>query len=426
MIQVGFALNAEVPDKSHFDRKNYFYPDLPKGYQISQYEFPLVKNGIITLKNGKQVRITRVHLEEDTASNEHDKSGNSFVNFNRAGIPLMELVTEPDLRSAEEAREAAEELQLIFQYTGASRARMEMGEMRVEANVSIMPKGSKEFGTKVELKNINSFKAVGKAIEYEIKRQAKLLDAGKEVQQETRGWDDARGQTVLQRIKESAHDYRYFPEPDLPEIDVPSIREPLRNSLPELPHAKRARFGTEYGLDDEAIEIFVRNEGLANFYEQATSELGGWLESEECEKKPQEVYKLVRNYMLTDLARAIDEADISFEESKINPENFAELITMVAKNEVSSRGAKDLLSYIVRNGGDPSVIAEEQNMLQTSDEGALDTIVDAVIAQNEKAVGEYKEGKENAIQFLVGMAMKESKGQGNPQILREILLKKLS
>ncbi|MDA1334968.1 MAG: Asp-tRNA(Asn)/Glu-tRNA(Gln) amidotransferase subunit GatB [bacterium] len=423
VIMVGHALGATIPDSSKFDRKNYFYPDLPKGYQISQYDLPLVEKGLIKISSGKDIRITRVHLEEDTASSVHDKEGNSLVDFNRAGVPLMELVTEPDMRSAQEAREAAEELQLIFQYAGASKARMDKGEMRVEANVSIRPVGTQELGTKVELKNINSFKNVEKAIEFEVERQKALLENGEKVEQQTRGWDDNKQETVMQRIKESAHDYRYFPDPDLPRLEIASIRDELKTQVPELPAAKRKRFKEQFNIDDEAIEIFVRNKELSEFYESAASELKEWLSTEGADSDG--AYKLLRNYMLSDMVRALDEAGVIFGDMKMDAENLAELITLITTKKISSRGAKDLLAHMVTNGGDPTEIAKDKDIFQTTDVGALEEAVRVVIAQNEKAVKEYKEGKTNALQFMVGMTMKGMRGKGNPEAIRKILLKEL-
>lgn len=425
VLLVGHALGGIIPDISHFDRKNYFYPDLPKGYQISQYSEPLVAGGTITLASGKMVRITRVHLEEDTANLLHDKEGNTLVDFNRAGIPLMELVTEPDIRSAAEAREAAEELQLIFQYVGASRARMQWGEMRVEANVSVRLAGEEKFGTKVELKNINSFKAVERAIEYEVRRQIESLEKGERIEQQTRGWDENKGETAFQRSKESAHDYRYFPDPDLPPLDLVKMREETREDLLELPTAKRGRFSREYGLDAEAIEIFVQSKKMADFFEASASELREWLKTEGCPIRPSEAHKLLRNYMLSDMIRALDEKTIPIENMKMDPENFAELITLIAERKVSSRGAKDILLHMVESGGDPHQIAQERDLFQTSDSGELEVAVKHVLAENKTAVGEYKKGKQNALQFLVGQTMKHMKGKGNPQIIGELLKKEL-
>ena len=424
VVLVGLALGADIADVSQFDRKNYFYPDLPKGYQISQYEHPIVKNGAITLASGKKIRITRVHLEEDTGSLLHDTEGVTLVDFNRAGIPLMELVTEPDLRSAQEARSAAEELQLIYQYVGASRARMEKGEMRVEANVSVRKKGEEKLGTKVELKNINSFKFVEKAIEYETKRQIELIESGVAVTQETRGWDETKGETVLQRVKESAHDYRYFPEPDLPLLQLKDIREEMEKMLPELPAQKRLRFAGEFGLDAEAIEIFVRNEKMASFFESSASELQEWLD-EYNHIKPQEAYRLLRNYMLSDFTRTLDEQKLTIDTMKLDPENFAELITLVYEKKISSAAAKELLAHMVLCGGDPTEIAKDKDLFQMSDAGELEAAVKSVVEENPGPVAECKSGKTNSLQFLVGQAMKKTKGKGNPQIIGELLKKEL-
>jgi aspartyl-tRNA(Asn)/glutamyl-tRNA(Gln) amidotransferase subunit B len=423
VIQVGLALGGTIPNKSQFDRKNYFYPDLPKGYQISQYEHPLVEGGTITLSSGKSIHITRVHLEEDTGSLMHDAEGNSLVDFNRAGIPLMELVTEPDLRSAAESREAAEELRLIFQYVGASRARMDKGEMRVEANISIRPTGEEKFGTKVEVKNINSFKSVERAIEYEIKRQEEVLESGGVIVQETRGWDEVAGKTVSQRKKESAHDYRYFPEPDLPPLELGDLREELRHTLPELPAAKRSRFREQYKLDDEAIEIFIHNKKLAEFFEESSSELEEWLGSDGNKTTSFSAYKLLRNYMLSGLMRALDEKNITFEQMKATPENFAELIVLVADKKISSYAAKDLLLHMVEHGGDPTEIARDKDVFQSSDAGEVESAVKQVIQDNESAVSEYKSGKQGALQFLVGQTMKHMRGKGNPEAIRALLEK---
>lgn len=424
VILVGLGLGGEIAEKSQFDRKNYFYPDLPKGYQISQYEHPIVSGGSIELPSGVRVRITRVHLEEDTANLLHDTDGTSLVDFNRAGIPLMELVTEPDLRSAADAREAAEELRLLFLYGGASRARMQWGEMRVEANVSVRPKGSKAFGTKVELKNINSFKSVERAIEYEVKRQIDILESGGIVEQQTRGWDEVNGETILQRIKESAHDYRYFPEPDLPPLDLALWREELRHMVPELPQARRNRLRFEYGLDDEAIEVFIRDLALCEFFENSVSELDEWISSNHA-KDSHAIYKVFRNYLLSDVARVLDEKQIVFSEMKLDPENFAELVMLIAENKISSRGAKELLSEMIEHGGDPSEIARDKDLFQTSDTGALEAAVHDIIAKNVSAVAEYKNGKQGALQFLVGQTMKGMKGRGNPEAIRELLIKNL-
>ena len=436
VLKLGAALGAKLADESRFDRKNYFYPDLPKGYQISQYPHPLVKTGVLELPaspakrgepSGKKVRITRVHLEEDAARSVHDdKNKTTLVDFNRAGVPLMELVTEPDMTSAKEAREFAEELQLILRYLGISDADMEKGQMRVEANISVS--ADSKLGTKVEVKNINSFRNVGRAIDFEIKRQSGLLEKGGEVRQETRGWNDAEEKTVGQRSKEEAHDYRYFPEPDLPPLKFSGIPEfspeILRARLPELPNQKRARFRKEYGVDDEKLEIFIRDKALSEFFEQAVSEAEKWAG----EVEPKKIIELSVNYITSDLSGLLKEKKLPIAEIKTTPENFGELMKMTALGEISSRGAKDILRLMLETGEDPSEIAERDGFLQTSDAGALEEIVKNVIAQNSKAAEDYKKGKEASLQFLVGQAMREAKSRkigANPQTLKEFFLRLL-
>ena len=428
--RVGLALGGTIQKESRFDRKNYFYPDLPKGYQISQYQHPLVWGGTL---NG--IRITRVHLEEDTARNIHQGNA-SLVDFNRSGIPLMELVTEPDITSASQARAFAEELQLVLQYIGASDANMEKGQMRCEANVSISP--SDALGTKVEVKNINSFRAVEAAIEYEIKRQAEVLGRGEKVKQETRGWDENKGVTFSQRSKESAHDYRYFPEPDLPPLEFSELYiDELRVTIPELPSQKRKRFADEYGVSEQLIETLIRERTLASFWENATSELREWLvppssraqvegSHVEGEKdKFGEAIKLAANYFTSDLLGLMKEKGIPAEELLLESENFAELIKMIVRKEISSRVAKDVLRHMVEKGGDPSTIVVDQGLGQVSNEAELSSVIKKVIAQNPKPVADYKAGQQNALQFLVGQVMKETKGAANPALIRELLIKNI-
>ncbi len=415
--RVGLALGAGVQKWSRFDRKNYFYPDLPKGYQISQYQHPLVWGGSL-----HGVRITRVHLEEDTARNVHS-GGSTLVDFNRSGIPLMELVTEPDITSARQAREFAEELQLILQYISASEANMEKGEMRCEANVSIRPTGQKEFGTKVEVKNLNSFKAVEQAIEYEIERQKKVLEDGGTVKQETRGWDETKGVTFSQRSKESAHDYRYFPEPDLPPMEFSEayITE-LSATVPELPAQKRKRLLEEYGISPLLVEILVRERALASFWEETMSELKEWLGVDETFK---EATKLAANYFTSDLLGLMKEKEIPASELLLRPANFAELMKMIVGKEISSRVAKDVLRHMVERGGDPSTIVKDQNLGQVSDTATLTQIIKEILERSPAAISDYKAGKQNALQFLIGQVMRETKGAANPEVIRELLLKNI-
>ena len=404
VLIVGKALGGKLADYSRFDRKNYFYPDLPKGYQISQFKHPLVEGGKL---NG--VKITRIHLEEDTGRLIHTKDG-SLVDFNRAGVPLMELVTEPDIKSGKEARKFAEELQLILRYLDVSDADMEKGEMRVEANVSLQTTYdvgkandivSRLLGTKVEIKNLNSFRAVERAINYEIERQSELLDNDKKILHETRGWDENKQKTFSQREKEESHDYRYFPEPDLPPLTW-KLNFQAEVKLPELPQQKRERFKKEYELKDEQIEILVRNKKLADYFEavgRATSDK----------------IQLAANYLITDLA-----GDLT-----ITTENFAKLINMIAKGEITSRVAKDVLQEMKKKGGSPSVIIDKKGLRQISDELSINKLADKIIKENSRAAEDYRSGKENALQFLVGLGMKETKGSINPDILKKMLKNKI-
>ena len=421
--RVGLALGGEAQKQSRFDRKNYFYPDLPKGYQISQYQHPLVLGGEL-----RGIRITRVHLEEDTARSLHDATANSsLVDFNRSGVPLMELVTEPDITSAQQASSFAEELQLILQYLGASDANMEKGQMRCEANVSIRSNTKRmetgALGVKVEIKNLNSFRAVEQAIEYEIKRQSELLERGEDVVQETRGWDENRCTTFSQRSKESAHDYRYFPEPDLPPLEFSDeYINGLRVTIPELPEAKRKRLTEEYAIPEGLAETLVRERGLASFWERVVSELKEWLPEK---TKERDALKLAANYFTSDLLGLMKEKGISASELLVEPENYAELIKMIVEGEISSRVAKDVLRYMLEHGGDPSSIIESQGLWQVHDTAELEEIIKKVLHRSPAAISDYRNGKQNAIQFLVGQVMKETKGAANPEAIREILTKNL-
>jgi aspartyl-tRNA(Asn)/glutamyl-tRNA(Gln) amidotransferase subunit B len=442
VIAVGLALNGSLPaGVSKFDRKNYFYPDLPKGYQISQYDQPLIVGGSL-----KGVRLRRIHLEEDTARLLHQLPGasgkdpdSSYIDFNRSGIPLMELVTEPDITSAEQALEFAKELQLILRYLGASDADMEKGQMRVEANISVAEHGGK-LGTKVEVKNLNSFRAVKDAIAYEIERQAKILEGGGTIIQETRGWDE-RGVTVSQRIKEEAHDYRYMPEPDLPPIRIVNGRaspifgglpkkdeideinvEEIKATIPELPEAKRVRFASEFNLPAEQIELLVEDADFASYFEQSVSELNAVAE------KGGDGTQLLVNYLLSDLRGLIQKTAVSSDElsKKIPPVNFAHLVSLITADKISSRTAKDMLVRMFESGLDPHQILEADNLGQITDEDELMKVVDKVIISLPKAVRDYRQGKMNAIEALVGRAMSELKGRGNPELLRKLLVDRLS
>ncbi|MEI7689104.1 MAG: Asp-tRNA(Asn)/Glu-tRNA(Gln) amidotransferase subunit GatB [Candidatus Nomurabacteria bacterium] len=407
VIKVGIALGANIADFTEFDRKNYFYPDIPKAYQISQYKFPIVSGGTL-----KGVDITRVHLEEDTATSKHDRGDYSLVDYNRAGVPLMELVTEPVIHSSKQAGDFGRELQTVLRYLGVSEANMEKGQMRVELNISIS-EDPKVFGTKVEVKNINSFKAMERAAEYEIKRMAKLLDEGKgsEIVQETRGWDEVKQSTFSQRKKENANDYRYFPDPDLPKMFLSKIFdiEKIKNETPELPEAKRNRYRNDYGIKDEDIESYIFDTKLGEYFEKVSSLL----------LPRKELIVLASNFISNDLI-----GSGAIIEEFIQPELLAETVEMVNGGELSSRTAKDLILGVAKNFEKGKTIrahAVENNLIQSNDEGTLKEIVQKIIDANPAVVATYKGGKENAIMSLVGQVMKESKGSANPGLVQKLL-----
>jgi aspartyl-tRNA(Asn)/glutamyl-tRNA(Gln) amidotransferase subunit B len=406
VLKVGLAVGAKLSEEySEFDRKNYFYPDIPKGYQISQYKYPLVLGGELG-----GVKITRVHLEEDTATSSHIADGYSLVNFNRAGVPLMELVTEPVIHSSSEAVKFGKELQLLLQYLGVAEANMEKGEMRLEANISISK--NDKLGTKVEVKNLNSFRAAERAIEYEIKRQTKLLESGEIVAQETRGWNEALQETFSQRSKEDSHDYRYFPDPDLPKLklsEIPDLTpEALKKELKETPAEKRKRFAENYGIKEADIEFYVSNQSLASIFEKSATLL---------DKKD---FQTLSNFIVSDIA------GLEGGSSAVNPKYLAELILMFVSNEISSRGVKDILPKMILSDESPKVIAKREGLLQKSDEGEITKIAEKIIGENKTVAEEYKKGKLANLQFLIGQGMKATKGSANPQVLKEIFEKVLA
>ncbi len=405
VLRFGKAVNGKLADFTEFDRKNYFYPDIPKGYQISQYKFPLVTGGELA-----GVALTRVHLEEDTARSSHEGKVDSLVDFNRAGVPLMELVTKPVIHSAADAVRFAKELQLVLRYLGASDANMEKGEMRVEANISVSK--TDKLGTKVEVKNINSFKAVEKAIQFEIDRHITLLENGEEVVQETRGWDENKEVTFSQRAKENSHDYRYFPDPDLPKLYISEIEEfsgtNLRASLPILPEAKRVWYKNQFDLKDEDIEMYVRDQEWGSYFEEVAQDTNS------------DFAQLASNYISTDYQKICSDLKCRPDDTKLDPKAFRDLMEMVQSGELSSRGAKDILRELSENGGDPRIVATEKNLFQKSDKGELEKICKEIIEKETKAVAEYKNGNTSTLQYLVGQGMKVTKGSGNPQVLKEI------
>ena len=439
MIKIGFSVGGEINDNFKFDRKNYFYPDLPKGYQISQYDLPIVKGGEIDISARfgalKVVKLNRVHLEEDAGKLLHEGSPSthstssgqagsgqqaSLVDFNRSGVPLMELVSEPDMHSAKEAVAFAKEFQLILRYLGVSDADLEHGQMRADANISLSKDSN--LGTKVEIKNLNSFRAIEEAINHEIERQSELLDSGKAVAQETRGWDDIKQKTVSQRSKEHAHDYRYFPEPDLPPLDSSGFDlNSLKLAVPELPDEKRKRFKELFKLSNEQVNILAEDRAEAAYFEEAVSEL----EADNNEEINQAKTSLLFNYLNSDLKGLVKEQELAFSNLKITPENFADLIEMIFGKEISSRTGKDLLLKMLESGVDPRTLVENEGLSQVSGEAELTIIVRKILENNSTAVSDYKKGKLNALQFLVGKAMAELKGRGNPAILRSLFDKEL-
>jgi aspartyl-tRNA(Asn)/glutamyl-tRNA(Gln) amidotransferase subunit B len=412
VLRIGTAVGGTLADFSEFDRKSYFYPDIPKGYQISQYEYPLVVGGELA-----GVALTRVHLEEDTARSTH-ASGKTLVDFNRAGIPLMELVTEPVIHDAPTAGRFARELQLLLRTLGAGEANLEKGEMRIEANVSVSAEDGK-FGTKVEIKNLNSFRSVERAIAYEIARQTKVLEEGGAINQETRGWDEAKQETFHQRFKEGSADYRYFPEPDLPKLRIGEVEDfdssVLKASLPELPWARRARYAEMFALKEDDSTYLGSDPARSAFFDSVSAEL----------TNDAALVALAANYIVSDLAGIFaKQGSESFE--KINPVFFAKLIRMTANNTLSSRGAKDTLVLFIESGNDPEAVAKEHGFVQVSDPALLEGVVQEVFGEEVRAVEELRAGKEAALQYLVGKAMKKSKGAGNPNLLRELIQKALS
>lgn len=407
MVRIGLAVGGDIANFTEFDRKNYFYPDIPKGYQISQFKYPIVSKG-----NLKGFDITRIHLEEDTGTSIHDRGNYSLVNYNRAGVPLMELVTEPVIHSAKDASAFAKEMQLLLRYLGAGEANMEKGEMRVEANISVSEEEGK-LGTKVEVKNLNSFKVVEKAIAYEIERMTALLEAGRgdEIVQETRGWDENKGKTFSQRKKESSDDYRYFPEPDLPKLMLHDLfdLESIKAGLPELPWQRREKLEA-YNLSEDAVDIFLKDNILFSLFNGVVEQVGD----------DEKVIKLASNYITSDLVALLKESDAKL---SITPDNFAKLIKLISGGTLSSRGAKDTLALMITDERDPEVIAEEKGLIQKNDPEELKKIVQGLLEENTAAVEEYKAGKEASLKFLIGQGMKATKGSANPQMLQEIILK---
>jgi aspartyl-tRNA(Asn)/glutamyl-tRNA(Gln) amidotransferase subunit B len=427
--KVGLALNCALRLRSKFDRKNYFYPDLPKGYQISQYDEPFCEAGTMEI-DGKPFRITRIHLEEDTGKLTHPEAADyTLVDYNRAGVPLMELVTEPDFSTAKDARAFCQKLRQILRYLEVSDADMEKGQMRCEVNISLHKVGEDRLsGTKVEIKNLNSFRSVERSIEYEIKRQTEALENGEKIVQETRGWDEGRNATVSQRKKESAHDYRYFPEPDIPAfLFTQTDIEELKTDLPELPDAKLRRFMTEYGLPEADAIILIDDKETAAYFEAVASELGAKIDGGESHSELGRMVKLAANYFITEVRKYLGE-ERGIQTLPITPENYAEFIAIVADGKINSSAAQTVLKEMLKGSdgdSDPSHIIDRLNLVQMSDAGELETIVDTILENNAQSITDFKAGKQNAFQYLIGQVMKETKGKANPQMVSEILKQKL-
>ena len=420
-IMTALALNCEIPQYSKFDRKNYPYPDLMKGYQISQYDIPLSQNGFLIIDhNGqmKRIGITRVHLEEDTARLLHH-DGYSLVDINRSGTPLMEIVSEPDMRSPEEARLYMQKLREILVYLGVSSGRMEEGSLRCDANISIRPRGQKELGVKTEIKNMNSFRSVERALAYEAQRQTELIHSGQTIHQETRGWVETKGITVSQRSKEYAHDYRYFPEPDLPPLLISSEWvEELRAQLPELPDARRVRYMDEFGLSAQDANVLTEDKALGDYFESVlavsrTSEL-------------KDRAKAVANLVLNDVVRLLKSSSLPVSENPLSPLALANLLDLLEKERITGKQAKEVLEEAFASGKMPDVIVKEKGFEPPiSDLSALERIVEEVISNNSKAANDYRAGKTNALQALIGQVMKQTRGQAKADSVRKILIEKL-
>ncbi|MCX7780673.1 MAG: Asp-tRNA(Asn)/Glu-tRNA(Gln) amidotransferase subunit GatB [Negativicutes bacterium] len=418
-IRTGLALNCTIAPFSKFDRKNYYYPDLPKNFQTSQYDLPIAINGYLDIAvNGetKRIGITRVHMEEDAGKLVHAgtiaKSDYALVDYNRTGVPLLEIVSEPDIRSPEEAKAYLEKLKTILQYIDVSDCKMEEGSLRCDANISLRPAGSTKLGTKTEIKNLNSFRSVQRGLEYEVLRQTEVLEEGGRIIQETRSWDENRGITVSLRSKEHAHDYRYFPEPDLIPIVTDEKRiQAIRESLPELPDARKARLMRDYGLSGYDAEVITASRAMADFFDAAVS-LGS---------DP----KATANWLMGDMSRMLNAAGLSVEEAPVTPAKLAGLLALISKGTISGKIAKTVFEQMWETGKDAETIVTEQGMVQISDEGAIIAVIDAVIAANPQSVADYRAGKEQALGFLVGQVMKQTKGRANPQLANKLLKERI-
>jgi aspartyl-tRNA(Asn)/glutamyl-tRNA(Gln) amidotransferase subunit B len=416
-MKAALALNCEIADISKFDRKNYFYPDSPKAYQISQFDKPIGENGWIDIEvNGqtKRIGITRLHLEEDAGKLTHVDGGfASLVDFNRVGTPLVEIVSEPDLRSPEEAKAYLEKLKAIMLYCDVSDVKMEEGSLRCEANVSLRPYDQEQFGTRAELKNMNSFRGVQRGLEYEQMRQADILDSGAKVVQETRRWDESQGKTFSMRSKEEAHDYRYFPDPDLVQIHIDAEwKSRVRASIPELPDARKARYTADFGLSSYDAEVITSSKKLADFFEESLQFTND--------------AKSVANWIMGDMLGYLNAGGLELGDIKLTSQGLGEMIGLMEKGTISSKIAKTVFKEMLESGKGPQQIVEDQGLVQISDEGAIAEVVNRMVTANPQSVEDFKAGKEKAIGFLVGQVMKETKGKANPALVNKLLLERLN
>ncbi len=425
-VLTGLAFDCEIPEFSKFDRKNYFYPDLPSGYQISQYDKPICGPGKLKLGE-KEIGLTRIHLENDAGKLIHPEGKDySLVDYNRSGTPLMEIVTDPDIKSPAEAKALLQEVQKMLRALKVSDADMEKGQMRCDANISIRD-GDRTTAI-VEIKNMNSFRSVERALSFEEKRLQELISEGKEgeTKKETKGWDDMQGVTTKQRSKEEAHDYRYFPEPDLPPLEISrEFVEEVKHDLPEMPIQREQRFVEQMKIKSTDAKILASTPDIGEFFEDTVSELKAWDEVDGEREKESSAGQLVANWILSEILKYTKEDGVSFSAIKITPENMAEFINIVDKGEINSSAAQQVLGEMYKTGQDPSQIIEERDLKQMGDDSEIEAIADEIIKNNSGPVGDYKAGKENALQFLIGQVMKESKGKANPQKTIEILKKKL-
>ena len=417
LCKAGFSLECAVAPFSKFDRKNYFYPDMPKNYQISQYDMPLTTGGRLVLSSGKTVRLNRIHLEEDTGKNIHagghmTAADATLVDYNRAGVPLMEIVSEPDIASPAEAEEYLVALKAVLSYIGVSDVKMHEGSLRCDANVSIRPVGSESLGTKTEIKNMNSFKSVVAALEHEIARQRALTSAGERIVQETRGWDETRGETYSMRSKEQAHDYRYFPDPDLPPLSLDAATlERWRSELPELPTQRRRRFIEQYGLPPYDAGVLTESRGDADYFEAVAAASGD--------------AKQASNWLMGDVRKALDTSGLTLATTKMRATDLAALITLVKTGAITGKAAKEVCAAMVAGGGDPKAIVADRGLAQVSDEAAIAAIVDKVIAAQPGSVASLRAGKAKALDFLVGQVMRESRGRANVDVVKRLFAERL-